>query len=352
MHDIDLKKISKLLSEKTGESVELTSIEKAGSGFHSDGFKISSKDGKTFFLKRVKSLEGGFEFPERRISSLLVSDSMARRANQSPRPIGVILMKDEHAQIAHDISDDHTIYHVQEFETASSSYLDMLDGRHKKKSLDEEDAHELAAVIEFISGVHAIRHPSADEKIKKAVYNDGIRAVIVHPELTFTLLHDFPHDYPHLPLKDQERIIGLMWANTHDWKDRADRLTALHGDFWGANIFFKHDGSLFAIDYSRIPWGDPGIDVGWWLSQYLWRYHKTGNPYFKELGEEFLRRYIAKTGDTEIRKAVTLSIGFLGIVNIYPKFHPDGIEKALGDNFLGAIYQTLENKEFVWEKAK
>lgn len=349
MEKIDLKKISQLLSQKLGATFDVHTVEKAGSGFHSDGFKLIDKSGREFFLKRLKSYHGGFEFPERRISSLLVSDSMARRANSSPMPVGVIVTNDDHAHFMHELDDGHIIYHVQEFEASAKNYLSVMDERAAQESVSKEDREELAQIVDLIAGVHAVKHASEDASVRAAIYNDGIRSPIIHPELTYALLQDFADDHSHLPLPEQSRYLGLMWENVRVWKDRTDRLSALHGDFWGANVFFRHDGSVYAIDYSRIPWGDPGIDVGWWLSQYLWRYHKTGNPYFKELGEEFLNQYSAKMGDTEIRKAVTLAIGFTGLVNIYPHFHPEGLDKKLGDDFLRAVYNSLESKEFRWE---
>ncbi len=349
MDSIDVKKISRLLSEKLGRQVDLHTIERSASGFHSDGFKLVDQQGTEFFLKKLKSHHGGFEFPERRVTSLLVSDSMARRAGASPLPIGVIIASNEDAHFMHDLNDEHNIFHIQEFQAASESYLEILERKSKKSTLDNDDRDEIGKIVEFLSRIHAIKHPSTDPRVREVVYSDGIRSVITHPELTYALLQDFPDDHPHLSIEEQKRYLGLMWENVRSWRGRSDRLTALHGDFWGANVFFKHDGSLFVIDYSRIPWGDPGIDVGWWVSQYLWRYHKTGNIYFRYLGEEFFRQYIEKTGDKEIRKAVGLAMGFLGIVNIYPNFFPKGLDHDLGTRFISAVRQTLESKEFCWE---
>ncbi|MFH2232579.1 MAG: phosphotransferase, partial [Patescibacteria group bacterium] len=143
--------------------------------------------------------------------------------------------------------------------------------------------------------------------------------------------------------------IGLMLNLIHKWKDRCDRLVALHGDFWGTNLFFKKDGSIWVIDYSRIPWGDRGIDIGWWLSQYLWFYHETQNEYFKELGEKFLDMYEKKSGDKEIRRAVSLALGLMGIIYISPRFYPD-LNMEIGKKFFYNILEILNVNQFVWKK--
>jgi len=35
-----------------------------------------------------------------------------------------------------------------------------------------------------------------------------------------------------------------MWELTYVWKDRADRLSALHGDFRGGNVYFNEKKEL------------------------------------------------------------------------------------------------------------
>lgn len=39
----------------------------------------------------------------------------------------------------------------------------------------------------------------------------------------------------------------------------------LHGDFWGSNILIDEMDEPFLIDYSRVPYSDPAIDVGTFL---------------------------------------------------------------------------------------
>lgn len=348
MNDIDLQKISSLISQKLGKKIEIIGIEKIGSGYHSDGFKLTAKDGHNFFLKRVKSHDLGFEIPERKVMSLLISNGMYHRSNLPPQPIGVILDNGNEAGIIPEVNEGTAIYHVQEFQPDGVSYWFSLQERKQKTKVDETDLAELEKITDYINKIHQVKHPARDIERLKSVYNDGLRNVLISPELTVMLLHDFTDSHQLLPAKEHGNYVGLMLNLIHKWKDRHDRLVALHGDFWGANLFFKKDGSIWVIDYSRIPWGDRGVDIGWWLSQYLWFYHETKNLYFKELGEKFLDVYAKKSGDKEIRQAVSLVLGLMGIIFISPRFYPD-LNMEIGKRFFDNILEILRGNQFVWK---
>lgn len=351
MNEINLQKISKLISKKLNQEINIVNIEKIGSGYHSDGFKLSTNRGKGYFLKKVKSYDLGFEFPERKVSSLLVSNGMAERSNLKPCPIGVVLSNQDEINILPEINEETEIYHIQEFEKEAKSYWDLLqDKKNKNKNkIDKQDLDELKKVVDYIISIHKIKHPSQNKEQLNAIYNDSLRNVLTHPELTLMLMYDFPKDFKILDLNKQKEYIGLMYETMKKWQNRSDRLMALHGDFWGANLFFKENGDTWVIDYSRIPWGDPGVDIGWWLAQYLWLYHETNKEYFKELGENFLKLYENKTGDKEIRKALILTLGCHGIVYTAPKFFPN-LNLKLGEKFLNNIIQILKGGELIWKK--
>lgn len=346
-NNIDKKAISKALSEKLKMPVEITKLEKIGSGYHSDGFKATSWDGKEFFIKRFKSHDLGFVFPERKVFSLMLSQGMAKRSNKKPAPIGIMLANKNEASLLPEIDDDTEIYHVQEFEPKGQDYFSALAKSKEKAEISQSDIIEIKKVVEYISSIHAVKYPLKDSERMKEAYNDGIRSVINSPELAIMMLHDFDENHPILNRAEQKEYLGLMYDVMHKWKNRSDRLCALHGDFWGANFFFKPDYSTWVIDYSRIPWGDPGIDVGWWISQYLWFYTETGNSYFKELGEEFLKEYEGKTGDKEIRKAVSIVLGLMGLIFVFPRFYPDR-DAVLGKKFIALITKILKTGELSW----
>ena len=349
MQEINLATFSDLVSEKLGRKVVFVEAEKIGSGYHSDGFKLKTADGEFFFVKYIKSHDLGFEFPERQAMTLMVSTGMGRRASgDNPAPVGTVVLDGEKSMMLPELGETSKIFHIQEFGGDGTSYSKILENNMNKSSVDDEDRAQLSAIADALVKIHSVKHPSADKARLDAIYNDGIRNMLTHPELSMMVLSDFPVDYPVLDLEGQKEIISLMYENIKAWMGRSDRLTALHGDFWGANIFLRDDGSVFIIDFSRIPWGDPAIDAGWFLAELLWYYHLTGNPYFRELSEEWLKIYQEKSGDTELRKVLPLVIGWVGIVQVYPRWFPD-IDVAKAKKFMEHIKEILRRKEFVWD---
>jgi thiamine kinase-like enzyme len=349
MDDIDLHVFSKLASEKLGKEVEFSEIEKIGSGYHSDGFKLTAKDGSAYFLKYIKSHDLGFEFPERQAMTLMVSNGMGHRAaGTNPPPVGVIVLNEDERIMLPEFDEKTQVFHLQEFGGTGTSYSSLLEGKEHKTTVDDEDKEQLNKIADELVSIHSVKYISSDHERLNAIYNDGIRNMLIHPELSTMVLSEFPDDYAVLNLEEQKELIGLMYENIKAWMNRGDRLTALHGDFWGANIFFRDDGSIFVIDFSRIPWGDPAIDAGWFIAQFLWKYHETGNSYWKDMVEAWLTIYQEKSRDKELRKALPLVIGWTGIVQVYPRWFPN-INVEVGRKYMDHVREILKNKEFIWK---
>jgi thiamine kinase-like enzyme len=349
MTGINLESLSKLTSEKLGKQVSFTTIEKIGSGYHSDGFKVTTNTGESFFVKHFHSHDLGLEFPERKIASLLISNGMSNRAKNHPATLGVIVSNEGELAILPEVKETTEVYHLQEFEGAeSTSYKSILEKNIGKKVVDDEDRKQLNTIADTLVKIHSTKHPTGDSHHQVAMYNDGIRNVLTNSELSMMFLAKCPNDYEILDIDSQKEMISLMYENIKHWMCRSDRLVALHGDFWGSNIFFRKDGSCWVIDFSRIPWGDPAIDVGWFISQYLFYYHSTGNPYFRELTETWISIYEEKSGDKELRKALPLALGWSGIISVSPDAYPN-LDVAMGKRFIAHIKKILKQKEFVWE---
>jgi len=340
-------KAEKLLSTALKKQVRVKEIRLIGSGYHSDGYKITTSDNKHYFIKQVKSHDLGFEFPGRKLSSLALSHSMNTRVKAFPRSIGVIAENKELESIP-EITDDTVFYNIQEYGGDGKNYLQIIEERKTRKHMGKDDIDELKQVVDFIVKIHKIKHPSKDKKQLNAVYNDYLRNVIGHQEYTLQLLHAFPKDAPILSPKQQADYMGLLLEQMHYWKDRSDRMTALHGDFWAANAILSGK-KIYFVDYSRMPWGDPAMDIGFWTSLYVFMWHNTKNDYYKELNDKFLELYIDKTGDKEILKAISYPFGLVGIMYVHPTWVP-GILPEVRKSFYEHVVAILKRKEFFWPK--
>ena len=343
---MDKKEISIILTEKLGKKVTVIEILLIDSGHHSEGYKIVTQEGNSYFVKKIKSYDIGFEFPERKISSYLVSHSMLKRADIAPKTIGVVI-KNTGMEFLPEIKESTEIYHFQEYAGEGRKYIDMLDDKVHKKRIDDSDKREIDLIIDFIVKIHKIKHHSKDKEQLKSIYNDCLRNVIGNPEYLLMLLHSIPDNNPILCPQNQGEFMALMLENMHFFKDRSERLVALHGDFWGANVFFRKDGSFFVIDYSRMPWGDAGFDIGFWMSQYLLKYHQGNKIYFKELGNYFLNEYIRKTKDKEITQTMVYSLGLIAAMYASPIW-VSGIEEKVRISFFNHICGMLKKKDFYW----
>jgi thiamine kinase-like enzyme len=342
------EELERILSSKLKKIVKIKEIIKIGTGYHSDGFKISTDDNSKFFLKRIKSQDVGFEFPERKIASLLVSHSMANRIKSKGNlnSIGVFVQNEKICSLP-EINEKSEIYQLQEYGGEGKSYLEILNEKNEKKFVDEVDRLEIDKIIDYIIEIHKIKHLSNDKKILDAVYNDFLRNVIGHPEYILQLFHDIPGKNIVLSPEKQGEFLSLMIEYMHYLKNQSYRLRAIHGDFWGANVFFKEDGNIFVIDHSRMPWGDPGFDIGLFFGSFLVKYHSTKNPYFKELGDYFIQKYIDKTGDKKIFDNIIYTLGLIAVIYASPLHVPDISNEARKSVYEHTV-KMLKEKRFFW----
>lgn len=88
--------------------------------------------------------------------------------------------------------------------------------------------------------------------------------------------------------------------------DRNRPCVHLHGDFHSKNIIIGQDARVHLIDWSHIPYGDPGIDVGIFLTEIEIACTLQGKDY-KSLQQIFLETYISETQDHHIVQYTQLS---------------------------------------------
>ncbi len=353
MTNAELKKISKAVSKQLHKELEFVAVETLKGGFQADAFKVTAKNGETFFVKKMKvNGEAGFELPERHLFSYAVGHGMAKRAGVSPAPVGLVLTRGEEIYPFPHLDDETSLYHVQSFAgDLGEGYFDLLQKKIHKKKVDAGDVAEIEAITDLISSIHNGPKPSKDLKVLNAIYNDSLQSVVAYPGMFFMFLSDFGAKHFLLPRSKHGSYVSSILNVLYSWENLGERLRPLHGDFWGSNVFINSQGKATAVDFSRIPYGEPGIDVGYFVAQYLWFYHETGNLYFKKLGELFIKKYSEKSGDKEIRNALCVPMGLLALLYINPRFHPDN-KKKTEKTFFETIVKIIKAKKFLWGKIK
>ncbi len=238
---------------------------------------------------------------------------------------------------------------MQEFEDFSSdNYWNALNLKKGNKKVLKEDKEETRKIAELLFAIHNTSTSLSDPILKNRMYNDGLYSVFTAQDLYFFFLHTFDKNHPFFPPSKHGKYTSEMINLFHEFKDNGNRLKPLHGDFWGTNLHKKKDESWYVVDYSRIPYGEPGVDVSAWIAQYLWLYHETGNKIYKDLGEEFLKHYEKISGDKKIRTFMSLPMGLWGLIWVNPHFYPErtGNKARL---FFKTIIKIIKNKKFCWE---
>ena len=85
-----------------------------------------------------------------------------------------------------------------------------------------------------------------------------------------------------------------------------------------SNVLLDEKNAPFFIDYSRIPYGDAGIDIGWFVGYMLFSKICTENKIYLEAAQYFVDQYIAFSGDSKILDYCLMSLFWLGIIWTFP----------------------------------
>lgn len=346
---VPLDEFSKIISEKLGEKINLAKAEKVSGGYEADAFVVHDENGRKFFIKKFKKEGQNKAHLEKDIHWFLTSDSMMKRSQNSPDGLGVVVGNNGKYSVMPTLNSDSEVFHIQNFEELESeNYWKIISAKKEKNKLDEEDLEDVRKIAELLSQIHSSSLGDISEEEKKGIYNDSLSSVFTAQDLYFFFLHSFEEDHDFFPPEKHGSYTGEMLKLFHNFKNKGHRLRPLHGDFWGNNLHKRKDGSWHAVDYSRIPVGDPGIDVAAWIAQYLWLYHETGNKIYRELGEEFLNHYEKISGDQEIREHLNLPMGLWGLIWITPYFYPERTHSR-AKKFFETVWNNLKNKKIGWE---
>jgi len=262
-------------------------------------YKVCLHNGKQLVLKFLKQWQiWWFEYPLESVKSLIISDLMMKNAQDVNwvKSWGVFEV-------------DWIYFQIMDFIEGKKMFLDDF--------MDEKIVKKVAEKIAFIHQHWKKIVDKFSEDFKQKLWKRWFREVFSNNETLFSIYEIYYLNWNAYAL--WWKIFNLILEKYKKFiqTNRYERLTILHWDFWYDNVIIWKDDVCF-IDFSRIPYGDPGIDVGRFIWEPVVRYVLTGDLKRLNIVEKFLKKYIEITKDEEILKYIDLTILWVFYVDCSP----------------------------------
>ena len=207
--------------------------------------------------------------------------------------------------------------------------VEKVEGAVYRVDLERIRIEGKAAASDFdraraLSGYLAKIHAEKGQDVQ--LYFRRIRDLIGHGEGIMGILDGYPADYPLLSSKQQYLIESGCMAWRHYLKEKAERLSIVHGDFHPWNILFREGTDFTLLDRSRGEWGEPADDIAALSINYLFfsllRSGQMEGP-FRELFDLFYGEYLERTHDLELNSVIPPFYVFRALVIASPRWYPD-----------------------------
>lgn len=265
---------------------EVLNVDIIANGYLSSAYKITTAD-KVYVLRTSKDAVSWYEYEWDVLRTYLISDAMFKRSYEFNwcNSYGVLFI-------------DNAPYHLMDYVE-----WEIL-------GISEYDDYKIVQVAKKIAILHSwwketLKNLETEEFNR--LYKRSIREYLTNHETILSL-------YDQEPLNDslnsiKKKILNLMrtrylWLiDDFDWS----RVTTLHWDFWHSNIIFNGTNPIF-IDFSRIPFGEPGIDIGHFIVNLEIEYMLTWNCKYLNWKKLFLDTYIEFSGDSDISSYLLFSV--------------------------------------------
>lgn len=217
--------------------------------------------------------------------------------------------------------------------------LDRIGERGAATNLDHE---RIQALSDYLALIHRTKIDSPE------LYTRRIRDLLGHGECILGIIDNYPAAAGFIGREQFMEIEHLCV----DWrwriKNRAHRLSQVHGDFHPWNILFREGADFTVLDRSRGEWGEPADDVTCLTTNLLFasliRYGKLEGP-FRALFEHFWDNYLVKTGDREMLDLAAPFYAWRGLVVASPVWYPH-LPAGVRESLVAFIRNVLHDERF------
>jgi aminoglycoside phosphotransferase family enzyme len=351
--------IKNYLESKSGKNAEVLNFSFIGEGYYANGYRVVYRVGKeikTEFIRVIKSLNSGHEYPIDRAREMIAGKEIADNIASAPKVYDVVGFNEKGE--AHSAAEMIEYFSIGEYIDGTKLYTADLENIVKKGKTDKDDIGRCLELSNYLAGVHknkflvGVNYPAEKIDTAKSLYKRVMREVISHNELTLGVL-DFDWEEKDWGVTRKELYGFLADALVYkeSLKGNYGRLGRIHGDFWDKNILFK-DNKLIASDTSRFIWGEPAIDVAGLVARFmnfdLVNFGTLEGP-FSNLTKVFIENYLEKTKDTDILRVMPYVFSFYVIVSSHPAFHPE-LSRENRKNWIKIGQDMLSRGEFALKK--
>ena len=340
--------LSRHLQTTYGAPVD--SITEIGSGFHAVGYEIQfSGENPRVFLRVIDPHNFGHDLVSGRMESLLeavhpLPHSLPTHAILGITATGEIVDISQISEVVAvaQLLPEGTTNLCSELRTPTST---DAENRALAKRLEPK----ALAMAQAMAEIHELPY-TGDLQAAASLYQRSLRAVIHDDELTAGVKDLFNFSQiSWVSHEDVVRFMADMERVRHSLGVHSERLTRVHGDYWANNIYFSKDNEIIITD-GRIVWGEPVIDLGWMIGEFLMqdlvRFGHFGED-FTRIAQNAVDEYSKLRGDTQIANYIGLPYAFQAFAESF--FTPDLPEQTRRELFAtawGALRSHLSGKPF------
>jgi aminoglycoside phosphotransferase (APT) family kinase protein len=317
---IDEKKLKDYISSQFGSKVKVKSIEKLGEGFHALAFAINVVENnkeKKFVMKIQRGEAFGQEYPADRASSVIRALMDQNLLEDSVKVFDAGSIQADGSLLSFGKPEEFFI--IME-EAKGENYWRDMDNIRNVGKLSKKDEERIKILAQYLANMHKIKYEGSNAD---NLYKRVVRDFIGHGELTMGIIDTFPDK---LSFVSRSELVDIVKKTVEWWdviKNKSNRLTVIHGDFYPSNIFFDNE-KLIITDRSRFRFGDPADDVSAFVTNLInysvATYGDFRDP-FKKLFELFFEEYFRNRKDDEMFEVLPLFFSFRALVAIHPVFY-------------------------------
>lgn len=222
-------------------------------------------------------------------------------------------------------------------------YAEELRRIARAGRLGPDDVAHCDALARYLVELHSQKFDDGFHR-----YTRSLRDLVGSGEGIAGIVDGYPDDVPSAP---RQRLEGIE-RRALEWRfrlrNKAHRLSRVHGDYHPFNVVFDDESELTLLDAARGSTGDPADDVTCMAINYVFFAVEAPGSWQEALGElwhHFWRVYLDKSRDDELLSVVAPFLAWRGLVVCNPVWYPR-VDGAARDRVLGLIERTLESPRF------